>query len=154
MELVGCGFRQETPEHLNDRDLEIIESCEYECETVSCEVCSAVHDSDSSDWTLVNECEVVCKGCQTSDQVMTKLNTADDFFKSKDASELDLKEYEELECLFCDSSGFGSSWELALTKDQAIKRVQAILDTAEETLYSAITGVGQFQVYVSIFRKI
>ena len=41
------------------------------CDTVSCEECGAVHDSDDSvgncsspTWTIVNECEAVCLGCR------------------------------------------------------------------------------------------
>lgn len=61
--------------------------------------------------------------------------------------------FQEIDTLFCDSSGMGGLGERALTKNQAISRVQAILDASDDTLYAGITGIGQFQVYVTLYRK-
>ena len=61
--------------------------------------------------------------------------------------------FEEVETLFCDSSGFGSSGESALTKDQTIKRVQELL-SEYSSLFGGITDIGQFQVYVTLWEKV
>jgi hypothetical protein len=55
--------------------------------------------------------------------------------------------------LFCDSSGLGSESEAAMTKNTTIKRVQTILDQNECELYAGLTGIGQFQVYVTIWKR-
>jgi hypothetical protein len=141
----------ELPEHVQDL---------YECNTVTCEVCSAVHDSDdctgyssNPTWTIINECEAVCMGCRTSDDVMVELKDASDLFKAKNLYGVDLKGYTEVEILFCDSSGFGSVGERALTPDQATDAVQALLDKAKTARYAGITGISQFQVYITVYRK-
>ena len=131
----------------------------YTCETTSCERCGAVHDSEdatgySSDptWTIVGDCEAVCLGCRTADDTLIKLDVAADVFKSKNLDGIDLKDFEEIDCLFCDSSGFGQDHERALTKNQCIAAVQDLISKHGE-VYSGITGVGQFQVYISVYRR-
>lgn len=47
---------------------------------------------------------------------------------------------------FCDSSGFGSPNEPALTKEQLIEKLTV-------GLYYAVTQVGQFQCYVAEYVK-
>jgi hypothetical protein len=55
---------------------------------------------------------------------------------------------------FVDSSGFGSSSEPALTSNQFLSEISSeIKDNPDKKFYSALTGVGQFQVYVSLFYK-
>ncbi len=56
------------------------------------------------------------------------------------------KGYEFVEDLFVDNSGFGVPGEAALTRTEFIKKIK-------EGFGYAITGVGQFQVYVSVFKK-
>jgi hypothetical protein len=143
--------RLELPEHVQDL---------YECYTVTCETCSAVHDSDdctgyssNPTWTITNECEAACMGCRTADDVMVELKDASDLFKAKNLDGIDLKGYTEIETLFCDSSGWGSLGERALTKDQAIEAIQTLLDEAKGARYVGITGIGQFQVYITVYRK-
>ena len=65
---------------------------------------------------------------------------------------LNLKGFKEVENLFCDSSGFGSPGETALTADQLEKRVGELM-AEYKTIYGAITEVGQFQVYITIYIK-
>jgi len=57
---------------------------------------------------------------------------------------------------FVDSSGLGASDEPAMTFNNfklEVSRLLAIADERHDRLYSALTGVGQFQVYVSIFTS-
>ncbi len=56
------------------------------------------------------------------------------------------KGYEFVEDLFVDNSGFGTPGEAALTRTEFIARIK-------KGLGYAITGVGQFQVYVSVYKK-
>jgi len=128
----------------------------YTCETVSCEECGALHNSDDRSWTVVEECTAVCLGCRTPEQVLTKLNKPEDLFESKNLEgvSIDAEEYTALIDLFCDSSGLGSPDEPALTKNQAIQRTAVLIDEYEnEQLYCGITGIGQFQVYVTVYKK-
>jgi hypothetical protein len=55
--------------------------------------------------------------------------------------------------LFCDSSGFGAENESALTPKQLIKALLELYDKDSGYGY-AIIEVGQFQVYLGIFRRI
>ena len=63
-----------------------------------------------------------------------------------------LKGYELVEELFCDSSGFGVEDEPALTQSQLINEVRSLVDKYG-LLYTTITGVGQFQIYLGLFTK-
>jgi len=54
---------------------------------------------------------------------------------------------------FVDSSGFGQVGELALTVDQFREQLLAYLRVHPDHGF-ALTGIGQFQVYVGAFRKI
>jgi hypothetical protein len=65
---------------------------------------------------------------------------------------MELKGYKLIEELFVDSSGFGSPDELALTREQFEKKLLELLDQHGQ-LNATITGVGQFQVYVGLFKK-
>lgn len=60
--------------------------------------------------------------------------------------------YELVEELFADSSGFGADNEMALSVSQFERRVQELLKE-HGTLTAKITDVGQFQVYVGLFKK-
>lgn len=128
----------------------------YTCDTVTCEVCSAMHDADSygndRSWDIVNECEVVCMECRSVDNVLVEVNDPSDIFKSKNLNGLDLKGYVEIDTLFCDSSGCGSPGERAMTKDQAIDAARELIKGRDQ-VYAGLTGIGQFQVYVTLYRK-
>lgn len=75
----------------------------------------------------------------------------------KDFSDKSIKEIEKqfkvkhIETFFVDSSGFGRESEPALTYPSFLKRLEA-LKKKNKKLYGALTGIGQFQVYVSIFK--
>ena len=62
------------------------------------------------------------------------------------------KNYTQQENLFCDSSGFGQSDELALTQDQLVKKIQ---DLVKEygTIYTYITDIGQSRVLIGVYTK-
>ena len=87
---------------------------------------------------------------------MKKIHKPEDLFKATNMTNESIpEEYEEVQTLFCDSSGFGAPDEPALTQQQAIARTNEILsENKENTLYAAITDAGQFQVYVGIFKKV
>jgi hypothetical protein len=60
--------------------------------------------------------------------------------------------YELVEELFTDSSGFGADDEMALSVSQFERKIKELLQ-AHGKLTAKITGVGQFQVYVGLFKK-
>ena len=64
-----------------------------------------------------------------------------------DSDDYKPKGWEFVEDLFVDNSGFGSLDETALTAGQFIEKIK-------KGFSYAITDVGQFQVYVSVFKKI
>jgi hypothetical protein len=64
-----------------------------------------------------------------------------------------LKGYELIQELFVDNSGLGSESESALTPNQLINELKNILEK-EKSIYAFITQVGQFQIYLGIFKKV
>ena len=62
------------------------------------------------------------------------------------------KNYTLQKDLFCDSSGFGQSDELALTQEQLVEKIQELV-SEYGTIYAYITDVGQFQVYIGVYTK-
>lgn len=160
IQLDGIEYRLETgmPAHPVQDMPNDLKDC-YTCDTVSCEVCGAVHDSDDSSgasynptWTTVNECEVVCMECRFADDVLISLDDASKVFKSKNLDGIDLKGYREIETIFCDSSGMGAKGERALTRSQILEKTTELL-AKHGQLYSGTTGIGQFQVYITFFKK-
>ena len=89
---------------------------------------------------------------------MKEITKPEDLFSSSNLSQFSVEEieaegYQLIETLFCDSSGFGSSFERAMNKEQAAKKVQSLI-SEHGKMYGALTGVGQFQVYVSLFKNV
>ena len=85
---------------------------------------------------------------------MRKLNEPADLFRAPDMVDEDISdEYEEIARLFCDSSGLGGNGESALTKEQATEKAQDLIEDTDGQLFCALTGIGQFQVYVSVFKR-
>jgi hypothetical protein len=89
---------------------------------------------------------------------LVTLNSAEDAQCSPDYSNADIDAIErvtgltEVQTFFVDSSGFGSPSEAALTVDSFKREVKKLLDNhGKGKLFSCLTGVGQFQVYVTIF---
>ena len=60
--------------------------------------------------------------------------------------------YTEIDELFVDSSGFGSEMEPALTVNQLNSRLVNLYQEHGE-FAAAITTVGQFQIYISIYKR-
>lgn len=88
-----------------------------------------------------------------SSGIMTEVYRPSDVFRSREMHEDDIPpEYKLVETLFCDSSGFGSPYEPALTKEQVETRVAELLEE-HSCLHSALTGIGQFQVYLSLYKR-
>jgi hypothetical protein len=89
-----------------------------------------------------------------TEDLLVFVSKPEDIFKSPDIEDLkEPKNCVEIDTLFCDSSGFGSPNERALTAKQAIDKVKQLLNK-HGTLYSGLTGIGQFQVYVTLYKKI
>jgi len=66
------------------------------------------------------------------------------------ADEID-DEHERVETLFCDSSGFGSPNEPALTQEQLDGKVKELLGEHDELLFG-IVEVGQFQLHLGVWQ--
>lgn len=143
---------------LKNKNLDILEYSEvYVGDATFCEKCGMGHVTEQygpePTFLVVKECTLVCRDCADTEDLLTPLEAPADIFRSRDMQGLDLdaEKYELVDTLFCDSSGFGAPHESALTQEQVEARVNELLDQ-HGYLYSGLTGVGQFQVYVSIWR--
>ncbi len=128
----------------------------YSVDTVSCSECGMYHDADAYIDVpfTVRDCEVYCLECVPDELRLQEVTKPEDLFKAPRVDEATLPEcFEEVETLFCDSSGFGNSNEPALTKEGAEQTVKELLKK-HGTLYAGLTGCGQFQVYVTLYRKV
>lgn len=123
----------------------------------SCSDCSIGHDTTddyNSDFILDKHGALWCKSCIPLDSVLTEVTSPDDILKAGNATGIKkFKGYREVTTLFVDSSGFGQVGERALTLNQAKAQVQDMLKRRKKPLYAALTGIGQFQVYVTLFVK-
>lgn len=83
------------------------------------------------------------------------LSNMQDVYKSKQCSieTMQYKGYELIDNLFVDSSGFGQENEPAYTSSQFERELTRIIAENGGMVYATITGVGQFQVYVGLFKK-
>lgn len=82
------------------------------------------------------------------------IDNIQDVFKAKPATieTMELKGFELVEEFFVDSSGFGLESEPALTPATFEDRLTRLIER-EGPLEAVLTGIGQFQVYVGLFRK-
>tara|TARA_B100000214_G_scaffold375160_1_gene360383 strand:- start:531 stop:824 length:294 start_codon:yes stop_codon:yes gene_type:complete len=71
---------------------------------------------------------------------------------SEEELEKNNEEGEHVETLFVDSSGLGQSWEPALTFNQFVSKLEELITEHKEGLHLAITSVGQFQVYIDVWK--
>ena len=62
--------------------------------------------------------------------------------------------YKEVKTFFVDLSGFGQEGEPALTSEQFSREASNLVTTTPEPLYWGIVEAGQFQIYVTAFRKL
>ena len=123
----------------------------------TCSACGTFHDTEqyyNISFVILNDCELYCKSCVEAEDMLHEVDDVSDFFQAKDMTRFPtkIKGYTMVETLFCDSSGFGNEREPALTERQAKARVQELLDK-HGTLFAGLTGIGQFQVYVTLWKK-
>jgi hypothetical protein len=92
---------------------------------------------------------------------LKRLLIAADVKKSPDYSGAEISEIAKHfkvklhDTFFVDSSGFGSPNEPAYNYDSFCSILTALLrNNSGKNYYAALTGIGQFQVYVSIFYKV
>jgi len=86
--------------------------------------------------------------------IINKYNIQDVFkAEEKEIEVMENRGYELIEELFADNSRLGASDELALTRDQFLDRVTELIAEHEE-LDARITKVGQFQVYIGLFKQL
>jgi hypothetical protein len=89
---------------------------------------------------------------------LQKITTPEDIFAAPDYNETKVSLIEKalhishVVTLFADSSGFGTDSEPALTPDQ-LRNTVANLLSEHDNLSCCITDIGQFQVYISIFKS-
>lgn len=85
---------------------------------------------------------------------ITKENIQDVFKSKKVGIEtMELKGYELIENLFCDNSGLGAEDEPALTQNQLMNKLTALVNEYGKVT-TTITDEGQFQVYIGVFKKV
>lgn len=153
------GFK---PINVDKRLLKELQSSDvYQSDFVSsCQTCGMFHDTTDDYGTSsfkFTEDGLYCRTSECLDpaDVLTELNRPEDLFKAGDITGFeDPKGFKEVTTLFCDSSGLGSPGEPALTKSQALEKAKAIIsEHPKAQLYAGLTGVGQFQVYVTIYKK-
>ena len=87
-----------------------------------------------------------------------RLTTIDEVKNAPDWSGLDDKEIAKysglkvVETYFVDSSGLGQGGEPALTYPELIQKLSVLKKSNKKPLYAVLSGVGQFQVYVTILK--
>ena len=62
------------------------------------------------------------------------------------------EEYERLDSLFCDHSGWGSPGEPALTPEQLRSKLFGLVDK-HGVIYTAIESIGQFQLHLAVWKE-
>jgi hypothetical protein len=129
----------------------------YFADGLRCDECGTFHDTEqyyNLSYIITDDGTFLCKDCASVEDLLVPVNSGSDLFKAKDISGMDIAsdEFEAVDTLFCDSSGFGSPREMALTKQQATDRTDALLEEHGE-LFAGLTGIGQFQVYVTLYKR-
>lgn len=77
-----------------------------------------------------------------------------DIYKSQLIEDIkNMDSFALVEELFVDSSGFGLPTEMALTQRQLETKMETMLKEHNNELYTFITDVGQFQLYLGIYTK-
>ena len=74
-------------------------------------------------------------------------------FRFPNIGSMEPEGFEEVKDFFVDHSGFGGPGEPALTAEEFSKQLLAMVQESEVTLFAAITEIGQFQLYVTVYRK-
>ena len=82
-----------------------------------------------------------------------KLNNLDDVFHAPDLSNVKrVAGFKAVKTLFVDNSGMGQTGEAALTADQFIDATKQLMQNNPD-LYAGLTGIGQFQVFITFYEK-
>lgn len=141
------------PLNISEEELELLESA-YESNGSFCKECGTFHDTDQYgdvSYTILNDCELYCKTCVGADDLIaeTPVHSVDDIYNAKDIVGLLPEHFEEVETIFHDC-GWGGP---ATNHEGATKIVDDLLEEHEE-LYAALTGIGQFQVYVTLYKRV
>jgi len=118
-----------------------------------CEKCGTFHDTDdySRTYVITDHGGFYCKGCCPVGELMVEVNEVDDIYNSKDIVGMDMESegFKEVETIFHDC-GWGGP---ATNHTQATKIVDELV-AEHGTLYAGLTGIGQFQVYVTLYKKV
>jgi len=116
-----------------------------------CEECNTFHDTEevyNPTFVLLDDCTFLCKTCATAEDMMMPVESVDDIYQAKDVRSLSLDGFEEVHTIFHDC-GWGGP---ATSHAGAEKIVDNLLEEHGE-LYAGLTGIGQFQVYVTLYKK-
>lgn len=121
---------------------------------MTCSECGTFHSTEqygNVSYTILNECELYCKTCVGADDLIaeTPVHDMDDIYNAKDVVGLSPENFEEVKTIFHDC-GWGGP---ATNHEGAKQIVNELLDKYGE-LYAGLTGIGQFQVYVTLYKKV
>lgn len=142
-----------TPFFEDDNVKENIEDA-YQDEGSYCSECGTFHATDqyhNVSYVILNECELFCKDCVSTDDMIsqTEVESVDDIYNAKDIVGMDIAdEFEEVHTIFHDC-GWGGP---ATSHSEAEIIVNDLLEE-HGTLFAGLTGIGQFQVYVTLYKR-
>jgi len=155
----GMELAEDFKPYFEDEDIKekILNEDYYTAYGSWCSSCGKFHDTEqyyNLSYVILDDCELYCKECVTAEDLLVEVEDSDEIFTARDITgmEFETNEFEEVDTLFCDSSGFGSERESALTEKQAKRVVDELLEQ-HGTLYAGLTGIGQFQVYVTLYKR-
>ena len=80
------------------------------------------------------------------------INTIENVKHSELIEDINESNFTQVDELFVDSSGFGGTSEPALTQQQMFDKLNDLCNKYGE-LHTFLNDVGQFQVYVGIYKK-
>lgn len=149
----GDDISENFQHNLSEEVVEILNgnNC-YQANGHYCSECGTFHDSEqyyNVSYVILNDCELYCKTCVGADDLIaeTPVHSVDDIYGAKDIVGLSPEQFEEVETIFHDC-GWGGP---ATNHRQATLIVDDLLEEHGE-LYAALTGIGQFQVYVTLYK--
>jgi hypothetical protein len=151
----GMELAEDHEPFFQDEDLkQIILDNDFYCTHGShCAECDTFHDTeDNYNPTYIIDdqyCELVCKSCAKAEHVMVYMESGDDLYKAKDLRGIDTDGFEEVHTIFHDC-GWGGP---ATDHNTAMKIVDDLMEEHGE-LYCGLTGIGQFQVYVTLYKRV
>ena len=151
----GMKLAEEVTPHFENQDVAEIVTNEdfYFDEGHYCSECGTFHSSEqyyNVSYVILNECELFCKTCVGADDLIaeTPVTDVDDIYNARDIVGLDPERFEEVETIFHDCG-----WGGPATNHDGAKRIIDNLLEEHEKLYAALTGIGQFQVYVTLYKE-